>query len=242
AYFFNTADQPFAVNEPLTFVRAVIDPDPPPSALEKVLADIDGDGRLDAVVGFGSPPDSSDGAGIVWYEYPHSGRPADVWQKHTILASGNMYEDALAMDVNGDGAIDIVAAFDDDRICWFENPRGHGGDPATDDWAMHFIGIGSGEKNMLIADMDGDGKPDLVTNAVIFFQDSPDSWTPVWLDRSSNGVALLDIGSGLNAINIVGMGNAPFPFVWLENPREHGGDARRDAWLPHVIGPGYDDD
>jgi hypothetical protein len=36
------------------------------------------------------------------------------------------------------------------------------------------------------------------------------------------------------------MGNSPFPFVWLENPREHGGNARTGTWITHVIGPGYD--
>ena len=37
---------------------------------------------------------------------------------------------------------------------------------------MTFIGTGSRENNMELADMDGDGKMDLVTNSAIFFQNN----------------------------------------------------------------------
>jgi hypothetical protein len=41
---------------------------------------------------------------------------------------------------------------------------------------------------------------------------------------------------------LIGFGDvAPFPFVWLENPREHGGNPRSDPWIVHVIGSGYND-
>jgi FG-GAP-like repeat len=32
---------------------------------------------------------------------------------------------------------------------------------------------------------------------------------------------------------------SPFNIIWLENPREHGGNARTDPWLVHTVGPGY---
>jgi Beta xylosidase C-terminal Concanavalin A-like domain/FG-GAP-like repeat len=239
-YFFNTAGPISNSDGPLPFSRVVIDPNPPQTTLEKALADVDGDGRLDAVIGFGNPPNSGAGQGIAWYQYPHSGNPHDPWQKYTILSGGIMYEDMVALDVNHDGAIDIIASFDGGAIYWFENPRGRGGDPRTDPWPTHFIGSGTGENNMILADIDGDGKTDIVTNAFVFFQDSPTSWTSVALPRSSSGVTLLDIGSGRGAINVVGMGAAaPFQFVWLENPREHGGNARTATWQVHVIGPAF---
>ena len=57
----------------------------------------------------------------------------------------------------------------------------------------------------------------------------------------TNSVALLDIGSGRGAINLVGMASAaPYPMVWLENPREHGGNARTDPWIARYIGPAFD--
>jgi hypothetical protein len=136
--------------------------------------------------------------------------------------------------------VDIIASFDGGSIYWFENPRGHGGNPATDAWPMHFIGTGTDENNMAIADIDGDGKPDVVTNAFVFFQNTSTSWTALQLPRTGNGVALLDIGSGLGSVNVAGRGAAPYPFIWLENPRETGGNARTGTWAVHQIGPGYD--
>ena len=229
------------------FTRIVIDPNPPPTVLEKGLADIDGDGRLDAIIGFGNPAGSLSGAGLAWYEFPHSGNPNDVWLKHTILSSGVMYEEVLAFDVNGDGAVDIIAGRDGSRsdisnpLYWYENPRGHGGNPATDPWAMHYIGPGFGENNLFLADIDGDGKIDILTNSRIYFQDSPTSWTTLFLSSIWRGVTLLDIGSGLGPVNfaIISQTIPGNPFVWRENPREHGGNARTDPWISHVIGPSY---
>jgi hypothetical protein len=226
------------------FTRIVIDSNPPPTVLEKGLADIDGDGRQDAVIGFGNPAGSSSGQGLAWYEFPHSGNPNDTWLKHTILASGVMFEELRTFDVNGDGAPDVIASemtsWPNTNIYWFENPRGRGGDPTTDGWPVHFIGTGGGEGNMALGDIDGDGKTDLVSNTAIYFQNSPTSWTQMNLNRTGHGAALLDIGSGLGAINIVAVGQSPYPIIWLENPREHGGNARSDFWIPHYIGPGYD--
>jgi hypothetical protein len=232
------------------FTRIVIDSNPPLTTLEKGLADIDGDGKLDAIIGFGNPPGSVSGQGLAWYEFPHSGNPNDVWLKHTILASGMMYEDVLPFDVNRDGAIDLIAgpdgshAFDTmsvNPLYWFENPRGHGGNPATDPWPMHYIGPGVGENNLFLADIDGDGKIDILTNAAIYFQDSPTSWTTRVLSSTFRGVTLLDIGSGLGPVNfaIISQTIAGAPFVWRENPREHGGNSRTDPWITHFIGPSY---
>ena len=55
---------------------------------------------------------------------------------------------------------------------------------------MTFIGTGSRENNMELADMDGDGKMDLGTNSAIFFQNNPHSWTTVMLNSSFKGLAL----------------------------------------------------
>ena len=137
-YFFNTASPLSNLDGPLPFTRIVIDPNPPPTTLEKGLGDIDGDGRLDAVIGFGNPPGTNTGDGLVWYENPHSGNPADPWLKHTILASGVMYEDLKVVDVNGDGAPDVIASFIDGTIYWFENPRGFGGNPGHRHLAYDF--------------------------------------------------------------------------------------------------------
>jgi hypothetical protein len=202
--------------------------------VEKALADIDGDGRLDAVVGMQESPSGGGVGGIFWYQFPTSGRATDPWTKRTILPSGTAYEDMAPLDVDGDGRVDIVASVDT-RVWWFRNPGTLGGT-----WQQNLIGAGHGENNMVIGDLDADGKPDVVTNSIIFFQNSPSSWTAKTYNDTYNAVALLDVGSGLGRVDIVGnQPTEPHNIVWFENPRERGGNARTGTWVMHVIGPGY---
>jgi hypothetical protein len=246
-YFFNTGDPIPNQDGPLPYGYVTIDPAPAGTVVEKTLADIEGTGHLDAVIGLeqGTSGGNTSNGGIFWYQYPASGNVNDPWIKNTIIASGNAYEDMTAYDVNGDGAVDIIAAFDATfsggySIVWFENPRGSGGNPVTDPWMMHLVGPGMGEDTLQLADIDGDGKTDIVTPSFIYFQNDPTSWTQVQYNTSFRGVALLDIGSGSGAINLVGTQSAsPFSLVWWENPREAGGNARTGTWTMHTIGPGY---
>ena len=241
-YFFNVAS-PIVPEDGVIlspkFDRIVIDATAPASVLEKGLADIDGDGRLDAIVGFGQVTlyGLSSPGGIYWYQNPHSGVLTDPWLKHTIVASGDAYEALEPYDVNGDGAVDVIASIGG-ALEWFENPRGSGLDPATSPWKVHFIGAGGGGENpMVFADIDGDGKTDIVTSPYIFFQNNPDSWTKVPFGGVAGGVALLDIGSGKGSINLTALTPSPFTVAWFENPRETGGAARTGTWIMHYIGP-----
>jgi hypothetical protein len=155
------------------------------------------------------------------------------------VPSGNAYEDMVPLDVNGDGAVDIICSYTTTgtyQIVWFENPRGQGGSATTSPWVEHVIGPGFGENNMFLADIDGDGKMDVVTPSSIFFQNSATSWTQVTYSSSFRGVGLLDIGSGLGSINLSGTGPSPFNLVWYENPRETGGNARTGTWIMHTVG------
>jgi VCBS repeat protein len=218
-----------------------VDSNPGTAIVEKTLADIEGVGKMNPVIGV-EPP----GAGLYWYGYPASGSVDGAWQKHIIDNSGDFYEDILPFDVNGDGAIDLIASYAPSGsnsffIVWFENPKGHGVDPASvSQWAMHTIGTGLGEDTLVVADFDGDGKMDVATSTYIYFQNSSTSWTQVQYANSDRGTALLDIGSGKGSINLVTTGaNAPYNVVWYENPRESGGNARTGTWIAHTIGPGY---
>src|SRR3954468_20768149 len=65
--------------------------------LEKTLMDVDGDGKKDAIVGFGNS------GGIVWYQFPRNGNPASTWTRYTIAQTGGSNEDTIAYDVNADG-------------------------------------------------------------------------------------------------------------------------------------------
>jgi hypothetical protein len=207
--------------------------------IEKTFADINDDGRLDAVIGT-EPSPNVPGAvgGIFWYQYPASGNPSDPWTKHTIISdpSGQAYEAMAAVDVDHDGHVDIIASLDG-SIYWFKNPG-----TLTGTWQQQFVGWGHGENTISVGDFDGDGKLDIATNSYIYFQNSPTSWTTVAINRGSYiASAALDIGSGKGRIDLVGnSATAPSPssafnIIWLENPREHGGE-RADRSLAHPYG------
>jgi len=49
---------------------------------------------------------------------------------------------------------------------WFENPRGQGGSATIVPGAEHISAHGFGENNMFLADIDGDGKMDVVTSSL----------------------------------------------------------------------------
>ena len=186
---------------------------------QKALVDIDGDGKLDAVLGAANP------GGLYWYQAPSSGRLSDPWIKHTIVSRGYFFEGSATFDVNGDGAPDIIAS-DDNKLVWFENPSGHGGDPATDPWPIHVIRANGGAHEIMLGDIDHDGKIDVICSSsselkasgAILFQNTPDSWTEVRFGAIGESVALLDIGTGMGRINIAG-GDGD-KIVWYENPRE----------------------
>ena len=240
-YFFNTASRLSNQDGPPPFPEFTVDSAPGTALVEKALADIEGTGKLNPVIGLESPSQ-----GLFWYGYPTSGSVGGSWKRYTISASGNFYEDLIAFDVNGDGAVDLIASYAPSSsgpysLVWFENPRGSGVDPATvSSWTMHTIGSGQGEDTLVLGDLDGDGKIDVATSAYLYFQNSPTSWTQVAYASSLRGAALLDIGSGKGRINLVTTGaSAPYNVVWYENPQESGGNARTGTWIAHTVGAGY---
>jgi len=208
--------------------------------LEKAIADIDGDGILDVVWGYGTGRGGV--GGLVWYTAPHSGDLTQAWAKHIIAPSGNFYEHAIAISIVGDGIPDIVAS-DTDQLVWFKNPRHTAGDPSSAPWPMIVINGSGGCHDMRVADLDGDGLLDVVcsgstilgVSSFVAFQNSSGPWTIIGPANIGEGVALLDIGSGKGLIHIVGNDNVTGDLSWWENPRETGGNARTETWERRTI-------
>lgn len=223
----------------MSFTKYMIDQVPPGSVVEKTMADVTGDGRLDAVIGTQTTPNVAGSVGgLYYYAFPSSGNAADPWKRVTIASGFNAYEDINQADIDKDGRIDIVAAIGttETSAAWFRNP----GDGSSN-WQRFTIGTGHGENTMSLTDLDGDGKLDIATNTTIFFQNSPTSWTPFTYNPGVHlGMDLLDVGSGKGRINLVSnsITNKEMAF-WYENPREHGGNARTDTWNRYPLGPTY---
>jgi len=125
---------------------------------EILIVDIDGDGLKDLVMGE--------------YWLKNNGDRTFTPYKY---ASGMDICRIRAMDLNGDGRPDIVAVDETcdyqtkttpfGRLAWFENPA----DP-TGPWTMHTIDALRSAHSLDVADLDGDGKQEIVAAEHIPFK------------------------------------------------------------------------
>ena len=123
------------------------------------LADMNGDGRLDAIVGFEAISRAGD---VVWYE--QGSDATKPWIRHLVgSVTGPMSLDVA--DVDDDGDLDIVVGEHDlerpasARLVYFENLDGTG-----TRWREHVIFAGDEHHDGAVAlDMDGDRDLDVLS-------------------------------------------------------------------------------
>lgn len=128
-----------------------------PGAREADLADMDGDGLLDIVIGAG------------YIRQGEDARSPDAWRRVGIGAAADGWI-GLSLDVDGDGRLDLVLAPADREaeIAWYRNP-GNPADPGPDRpsageaWARTTLHRALGPiQGLRAADLDGDGASDLL--------------------------------------------------------------------------------
>lgn len=127
-------------------------------------ADMDGDGDLDILMAMGMNGDPGDRNThqIAWYE--NNGTPhAGAWRKHLIRDGFQDAFEVVAGDLDGDGDLDAAATSwrFPGRVAWFRNPGRRG-----ERWSMHLLRENWRSANqILIADLDGDGRLDIAACA-----------------------------------------------------------------------------
>jgi hypothetical protein len=198
----------------IPFVRHDIDLAPSEAV---TLADINHDGKLDIV------------AGENWYEAPN-------WTRHhfrdlNYVASADMIDDFsdLALDVNGDGYVDIVSALGNERkMVWFENPGPKGGP-----WNRHvFEDGGYGIEFAFLVDLDNDGVSREVLPMLGWQPQVPVAWYEPkdgQMVRHVIATKTHDHGIGCGDVNGDGRNDIVTPRGWYEAPP----DPRNGEWKWH---------
>ncbi|HET9061796.1 MAG TPA: VCBS repeat-containing protein [Candidatus Binatia bacterium] len=204
------------------FTHAAIDP-APDSGVEccsdsLALGDIDGDSATDIVLG----SQGAAVAGLVWYAAPR-------WQ-HQAIARGEFTTDAAVFDIDGDGRLDVLAAgevtdvVDGEGVFWFR----HTGTTGTQ-WTVERVSYG-GAHDVAAGDLDGDGRPEIVScnkrSLRVSTVGANGEWsTRTIVERTGEGLTLADIDAD-GRLDIVS-GTS-----WWKTPA----DLRHESFQEHSVG------
>lgn len=123
-------------------------------------------------------------------------RYTENWKPYVIFSPGNPqgFEDAQVADINGDGWNDIIMGGWSNQTLWAENPMGSGKDPYTTTWTIHTIDKTRFSHEVCVADLNADGKPDIITTSGVYIQSSnSDNWTFVNIGRYGQGTFAANI-------------------------------------------------
>ena len=191
---------------------------------QSTVGDFNNDGRPDFLMGqhYGTREKRQ-------YLFVNDGSPDD-WPFYVVTTDNTGDGGVNALDVDGDGWLDIVSSGS-----WFRNS----GKPTSEPFTKHVYDDGAfGGHDMLIADIDGDGRQDVVVNTDkgdrnggengLFWYRIPDDPTTPWT-RTRIGPA---VHSGMwpaGIGDIDGDGDQDvFTRAWYENADGAGG-----RWVEH---------
>lgn len=185
------------------------------------LVDIDRDGHLDFVLG-GRPSEPSQ---LYWYEY----QSPTQWERHVVGTNYLSDVGLAALDVDHDGWVDLICSG-----VWYRNT----GKPREEQFERYvFDPSAAGAHDILVADIDGDHKPDVVMmgdertklNCLCWYSIPTDPNQP-WQRHvigpavhgaiTPSGVADIDQDGDLDVVRAN---------TWFENA-----DGKGTRWVPHA--------
>jgi uncharacterized repeat protein (TIGR01451 family) len=148
-----------STNGTLSFAPRVDLPSFGGAPLGFAVADVDGDGKLDLVVS-----DSSNNRVLVYRNISTVGTlTTNSFAAPVAFSAGNSPAAVRVRDLDGDGKPDIVCVNSGDNTLSILRNIGTAGSLTTNSFAAQVVlATGPNPSDLVIADLDGDGKPDLV--------------------------------------------------------------------------------
>lgn len=184
------------------------------------VVDVNHDGRPDIVtVGWFTE-------GVWWWENP--GKPDTMWTPHRITES-NRAEGGWMADVNGDGVPDLVIChYGREGIIWIDFA---GRTPVV----HHVMGRDQDGHGIGVADINGDGKADILTEYGWLEQVDANHdqwiWHPDWnLGDAGFPIIGYDVNGDGKVDLIYGQGHS-YGLYWMEQK----GSPKHRQWVRHVI-------
>lgn len=182
------------------------------------LGDVNGDGRNDILTAAKGGPMAEPGSGdwFAWWEAPVDPTQRG-WGKHLIALGQPGATNLHPVDVNADGAMDVIASRGHGAgVVWFEGP----------DWSPHeIISDLTGPHCLVIADIDRDGDPDAATCAkddriaAWFENDGRGNFSvhTIGRDQAAYDIRAVDM-DGDQDFDLLVAGQSSLNVVWYENP------------------------
>ena len=220
------------------WTRVVIDPEYLTVEAGGAVQDIDGDGDLDLV--FGGDWQSSD---VWWWENPYPTFKPDVpWKRRLIKKGGKtQHHDQVFGDFKGTGKPQLAFWNQQAKTLFLAaiptNPR------ETEPWALTPIFSGSagetGDKGAFLyaegasaADVDGDGKTDLLAGNYWFKHEGGDTFTPVRVGSVGGLIFAGRLKPGKHLQIVISPGDGIGPLKWYECV---GDPTRSSDWAGHDL-------
>lgn len=206
-----------------------------------LTGDVDGDTHPDLIANSAQPTEPYPNS-VVWFQTPAPRTSTDVW-KPFVSAAGDApgLTHYLGLgDLNGDGRMDLMTAAKGgpqadpgtgDWFAWWEGPA----QAKTRGWTKHLVAADQpGATNILPADVNGDGVPDLICSrghgaGVVWFEGPQWQQHDIWPEL--NGPHCLAIGDvdGDGDIDAATCAKDDQVAAWFENDG-------RGHFTSHVVG------